>query len=397
MLEDDDAEKWRWKEQTEVKHELLKKYIKPWFNKISTLSREIHYIDGFAGRGEYEDGSIGSPLLAMDAVNAKFEHENADSKVDAFRVYAVEKNESNFEDLQRRIEKKNGEVHPKIHGEAIPGEFGEEAKEYIRKNSGQPEPCFIFIDPFGFQGVPLDIVAQLMNLRGTGIEVFITFMSGKMAQFLTSETHQQAMDAVFGTADWRDHVEFDAEKEERAEQLMLFYERQLRLEADIEYVWPFQMYEEGKRQTAYYLIHATNHFEGFKLMKNCMFSIGAKGKFAYLGPDHYKYEDDQEDLFSFSNGSNNSRDEILDDIQSILIEKYAGETHRFGDIVKELYLTTPYVESQMRDAALELADGPDAEITNRPDRPEGNSDYGLGLGDDIEFTGETQSSIDRWS
>lgn len=395
MRDDDDPEKWRYKEQTEVKHRLLEKYLGPWFRKISTQSREIHYIDGFAGRGEYEDGSLGSPIIAMETFDRKFQYEDAADKVDRVKVFAVEKNESNYRNLKEAIAEKENEVHPQITGEAIQGEFGSEAENYLDKYYGRAEPCFVFIDPFGFSGVPLEIVSQLMALRPTGIEVFITFMAGKMAQWYESESHQSAMDEIFGTGEWREHVDSDADKETVAEQLTVFYERQLRREVDAQFVWPFQMYEESKRQTAYYLIHATNHFDGFKLMKDNMFSIGADGDFVYLGPDHYKYEDEQMNLTGFADTASDE-DEAKEHIKEIVLDRYAGERMRFGDIVRDLYVSTPYIEKQIRAACKDLAEEPDAEITNRPDREEGNPNYGLGLGDDIEFTGQTQTSLGQF-
>ena len=59
---------WNCDEHTEVNHELLKRYLDAWFpimaSKWSSIG--ICYIDAFAGTGEYEDESHGSPIIALD-------------------------------------------------------------------------------------------------------------------------------------------------------------------------------------------------------------------------------------------------------------------------------------------------------------------------------------------
>ena len=62
-------EKWVRKENTAVKHEILKKYLTPWTQILASGFDRIHYFDGFAGRGRYEDGEPGSPVLAMRAAD----------------------------------------------------------------------------------------------------------------------------------------------------------------------------------------------------------------------------------------------------------------------------------------------------------------------------------------
>ena len=48
------------------KDELLCSYIQPYFNKIMSTKVPIVYIDGFAGKGKFDDGTKGSPLLVKE-------------------------------------------------------------------------------------------------------------------------------------------------------------------------------------------------------------------------------------------------------------------------------------------------------------------------------------------
>lgn len=48
-----------------VKDELLRCYLVPYFNKIFLTRKPILYVDCFAGKGKFDDGNDGSPLVAL--------------------------------------------------------------------------------------------------------------------------------------------------------------------------------------------------------------------------------------------------------------------------------------------------------------------------------------------
>jgi three-Cys-motif partner protein len=64
-VKDDNSKLWDIPEHTRAKHQLLDRYLGGWYPILSKWSRRVLYIDGFAGRGRYNDGSEGSPLVAI--------------------------------------------------------------------------------------------------------------------------------------------------------------------------------------------------------------------------------------------------------------------------------------------------------------------------------------------
>ena len=54
---------------SEVKDELLGCYLVPYFNKILSMGTPIMYVDCFAGKGKFDDGKPGSPLIALESLN----------------------------------------------------------------------------------------------------------------------------------------------------------------------------------------------------------------------------------------------------------------------------------------------------------------------------------------
>jgi three-Cys-motif partner protein len=53
-------------EQNRVKHAILMKYLDAYLRALSRVVDAFHYIDGFAGPGEYESEHAGSPLYALN-------------------------------------------------------------------------------------------------------------------------------------------------------------------------------------------------------------------------------------------------------------------------------------------------------------------------------------------
>ena len=52
-----------------VKDELLGCYFMPYVSKILHTGRPLVYVDCFAGKGKFDDGNPGSPLIALEAID----------------------------------------------------------------------------------------------------------------------------------------------------------------------------------------------------------------------------------------------------------------------------------------------------------------------------------------
>lgn len=51
---------------SEVKDQLLGCYLKPYVAKILHTHKPLVYVDCFAGKGKFDDGKQGSPLIALE-------------------------------------------------------------------------------------------------------------------------------------------------------------------------------------------------------------------------------------------------------------------------------------------------------------------------------------------
>jgi three-Cys-motif partner protein len=51
-----------------VKHELIRCYLNGWYPKLGTWAGRVLYVDTHAGRGRYDSGDPGSPVLALQTL-----------------------------------------------------------------------------------------------------------------------------------------------------------------------------------------------------------------------------------------------------------------------------------------------------------------------------------------
>lgn len=340
-LDDSDPEKWEMEEQTEVKHRLLRKYLTTWTRIVSSANPEVHYFDGFAGRARYQNGEPGSPLLAIDV---------ADRNADSFKTFHCTFNDydpDNYEKLKEEVHKKieKCENNNKIKEATFDKKFENIAIPVLDSERYRNLPSMVFVDPFGYSGTPFETISEIMNLQKSGNEVFFNFMVDTIRRFLRDPDKEETITRAFGSEEWK-YIREYSEREKQEEEILKLYVSRLEEVADVEYVFPFQMKHPDKDVTLYYLIHATNHFKGFRAMKDVMFNEGANDNFAYLGSDHYGYDDEQTTLFE----ATASEDMRIKELRDRLMDAYNEKTVSFEQIIKFTYLHTDLIAKHCRDA-----------------------------------------------
>ena len=155
-LADSDPRKWIYSHHTGAKHSILERYLGAWFAILGAVHRGRTYprlivLDGFAGRGRYRDGELGSPRIIHARAVSAIERGIASNVA----LLCGDADPSNFEELGRVM----GEVsHERVDVRVRCRPFAESAvilRRYLERQSIVP-PTFVFADPFGFAGVPLD-------------------------------------------------------------------------------------------------------------------------------------------------------------------------------------------------------------------------------------------------
>lgn len=261
--EDRDPKKWRSRENTRVKHDILFEYLQGFIPILSAGNREeslsvLHYVDSHAGRGWYEGGEHGSPIVAMKVGQELYEYlgQYRDEPV-YLECYNVEHDEENFASLEREIDAVR-DRYPSVGVRNFFGPFQEYSDEILGLiKSG--EPTFVFIDPFGYRGVELQEVLRFLQRPRS--EVFVTFMSDYIGRYMTDPNRDEAMRKVFDTDEWRELIGLQGTSQQTA--AVELYARQLMKRAQEQgkriFVFPINVAYENRPGNIYHLVHVSQH------------------------------------------------------------------------------------------------------------------------------------------
>ncbi len=343
---------WSLDAHTRAKHAILKRYLQAWMVILSRAKfREILYVDGFAGPGEYAGGETGSPIIALDTalgykpplaakVHFLFIEEKSDRADHLRKQVALRMLPTNF----------NVIVEGGLTFEAA---FEKRYPQFVR--DGRLIPTFAFIDPFGWTGVPFRLVARILSQRSC--EVFINFMYEEINRFISVKNQAPNFNSFFGTDEWKQCAKA-ADPRARNRCLHDLYLRQLHTKAD--YVRSFEM-SNHRDVTDYYLFYATNELLGLKKMKEAMWKIDKSGEFQFSDAT------DPNQLVLFEKTPN------LSALEARLLAEFSGREKSISDIEKFVLVETGFREPHYKSVlkALETERGKLKVVKASPRRKRG--------------------------
>lgn len=245
---------WETKGQTRMKHNILRSYLRTRFAQVEDC--DLIYIDGFAGRGMYEDGSEGSPVIAIKAILDNRPH------FKRVRFYCTEIDGDNYRALCASMQEYKELEDETLTIQLMNGDFAQTARQlYIPLADDNPDSLVIaFVDPFGLKAMDYDILGYLASKPN--VELIINFMAGAVVR--VGNSNPQHVDGIFGCGEWRKVDLMDTAA------LLKIYLRRLK-EAGARYIWHFGLSFPDRLQMQYYIIHTTHDLYAHWTMKDVMF------------------------------------------------------------------------------------------------------------------------------
>lgn len=273
---------WAIEPHTRAKHEILKRYLQAWFPIMAQRNGRIIMLDGFAGPGEYIDGSIGSPLIALQTL---LNHEVALSYGSEVVFYFIEVDTARYKHLEQLLQHAypDGTLPSVITWHIVNDRFDEHLSILLDDLDGARSriaPTFAFIDPFGYSHTPMSVISRLMD--HPMCEVLVNVMYEEANRFLSWENtaNDSHLDRLFGSHDWRGIRESSLPPEERERRIHDLYARQLEQVGGATYVRGFRMRNKSNR-TDYYLFFGTKSLVGLDKMKHAMWKIDPSGAYDF--------------------------------------------------------------------------------------------------------------------
>jgi len=323
---------WDLQPHTAAKHQILRRYLDAWFPILAKYNSRIVYVDGFSGPGRYSGGEPGSPIIALES--ARTHRANlAGELVFLF----VEERQDRIDNLNREISGIQLPAHFKVDVEC--GTFAENLTAKLNKldaDGHQIAPTFALIDPFGFSGIPYNLISRLLSKNKC--EALITFVVDAINRWLTHPDPQirSHITETFGT----DAAIAIAEGTgDRPTQLKNLYQQQLGKVA--QFVRYFEMRDSNDR-VVYYLFFASNSSRGHLKMKEAMWKVDPLGGFTFSDSTN----PDQSVLFS-----NPSLAPLVSDLQSKFHGAIQIPTEQVETFVQD---KTPYLRKHMGEALTQL-------------------------------------------
>ena len=261
---------WEIEPHTLAKHKILEHYLKAWFPIIGRYNDTVNYVDGFAGPGIYSKGESGSPIVALEVAN-----DHSAILKGKLNFLFIEEDQARAKNLNNEIAKL--ELKTNFNVQVVNDKFYETIDFILKSFEKEGKilaPTFIFIDPFGFSGIPASVVADL--LRNPKVEVFINFSVDSINRFIGTEDANKHIIELFGAEGVIELIK--SSKDNRIRDLRDLY--QIMLTEHAKFVRYFEMRNNDGR-IIYYLFFCSNHNLGHLRMKEAMWRVSAEGDFSF--------------------------------------------------------------------------------------------------------------------
>ena len=253
------------REQTLVKHFILRKYLERFAHIVGTFADAITYVDCFSGpwnvrSEELKDSSFS---IALEELRKASRTLSARSRTLKIRCCFLEENRSAYAKLKEfadqvsdaEIVTRNSKLEDAI----------QDILAFVRRGGPRSFP-FIFIDPTGWTGFAMRIIAPLLRLKPG--EVLINFMTGHIRRFIESpqDETRESFEDLYGSGDFKAKLQ-GLSKQDREDASVKEYMANVKKTGGFEYACSAIVLQPEIDKTHFHLIYATRDPKGVEVFK----------------------------------------------------------------------------------------------------------------------------------
>jgi len=332
------------KEQSLIKARIVEKYFWAWAKVIiskvkkgSSSNQKIAYVDLFAGAGRYKDGSKSTPVKVLETAIADTDMRNM--LVSIFNDADVE----NVNSLQQAIDSIPGIENLKYRPQISKYEVGEDIVKTFQ--SMKLVPTLLFVDPWGYKGLSLQLVNSVV--KDWGCDCIFFFNYNRINMGLNNDAVKEHINALFG------QVRADQLRErlktltpQERELTVVEYICEALKEMGGKYVLPFRFRHEMGNRTSHHLIFVSKHPKGYEIMKEIMAKESSEQT---QGVPSFEYNPatlQQPLLFELTRP--------LDQLESMLLDNFSGKTMTMVEIYDQHHQGKPYIKKNYKTALSNL-------------------------------------------
>jgi three-Cys-motif partner protein len=319
------------------KHRIVSKYVAGWANIVLPRAKDregkIMYADLFCGPGQYQDATPSIPLLILEhAIDTP-------ALCEYLQPVFNDKNKDYITALEVRVAQLPGverlRHQPKFRNRAV----GRDIIPMIKRIN---VPTLFFADPWGYQGVSIDLIEAALSHWGSDFLFFFNY--NRINMNLSSEVMNEPIDEFF-SAERAAHLRTaisrlrPAQREEAILKAMMDAIKGLGARAE-----KFTYRSETGTRTTHHLICVSKHLQGIALFKE----ISAKESTRF---------DDNVPSLDHNPGTDPTQGVLfspLTQLEDELVTTFAGKILTTEEIYHEHHNGRPYVIKNYRQALLHL-------------------------------------------
>ena len=253
------------REQTLVKHRVLRTYLSRFAPIVLSRWDSITYVDCFSGpwNAHTEDLSDTSFAIAVDELRKARTVRREGGRAVEVRCFFLEKDANAHQQLRGFAERATDvtiETRNAALKESVPAIL-----DFVRH--GRQTFPFIFIDPTGWTGFEMETIRPLLNLDPG--EVLINLMTKDVRRFLEAPAQQTqaSFERLFGRPGVGQRVA-GTQGLDRDDVVVEEYSRSVKDTGNFTYVCAAIVLNPGQDRTHFHLIYATRHRKGVEVFKD---------------------------------------------------------------------------------------------------------------------------------
>jgi three-Cys-motif partner protein len=147
---------------SKIKDDVLRTYLEPYLSKVSFFRNPIRIADCFAGKGRFDDGEPGSPLIICDAIQKQLGR--AENMAQDIKAILIER--EYMTDL-----KKNVSALSPVH--FLEGDYEQKMETFIDGYDAVGKHLFLYVDPFGIKSIRFSYFEHVRKKRFNTAELLL--------------------------------------------------------------------------------------------------------------------------------------------------------------------------------------------------------------------------------
>jgi three-Cys-motif partner protein len=336
--------------RSEVKTEIVRKYFLAWAKiMVGQVKKKggdkIGYVDLFAGRGRYNDGSPSTPLRILEG--AIRDKDISQMLIAVFN----DRDHDNAVSLKAEIgllpNIKLLKYEPKVRNR----EIDDQLARILQRTA--TIPILYFLDPWGYKGLSLALLNAAIKSWGSDCIFFFNY--NRINAALSNPVFTENMNSLFGAEGaHRLRRELHGKEPWQRQELIITELKRALARLGGRYSIEYCFKNDGGHKTSHFLIFTSKNVLGYNIMKQIMAGESSSNDHGVasfqFNPLDITDRPEQGTLFEPPNA--------VDDLASTLVKEYAGRKITVGEIYRKHNVGRRFILRNYQDAIKKLdADG----------------------------------------